>query len=46
MDQLGFARVFDEHLRSLLAMARDENDFDGFLHYFENRQAMIDNMDH
>ena len=42
----GLHARFDEHFRSLLAMAREENDFDGFLHYFENRQAMIDNMDH
>jgi hypothetical protein len=42
----GLHARFDEHSRSLLAMARVENDFDGFLHYFENRQAMIDNMDH
>jgi hypothetical protein len=37
---------FDEHFRSLLATAREENDFDGFLHFFEYRQAMIDNMDY
>ena len=30
----GLHAHFDEHLRSLLAMAREENDFDGFLHYF------------
>jgi hypothetical protein len=28
----GLHARFDEHFRSLLAMAREENDFDGFLH--------------
>lgn len=37
---------FDEEFRSLLAQAREENDFEGFLDSFEYRQAMIDNMDY
>lgn len=37
---------FDEHFRSLLAEARNNNDFDGLLDYFEYQQMMIDNMDY
>ncbi len=37
---------FDESFRLLLAQAREENDFDGFLHFFEYRQSTIDNMDY
>ncbi|TCO22339.1 hypothetical protein EV652_110325 [Kribbella steppae] len=36
--------LFDEIFRSLLAQAREENDFAGLLEFFEYRQAMIDNM--
>ncbi|WP_147262043.1 hypothetical protein [Blastococcus sp. TF02A-26] len=37
---------FDEQFLSLLALARQEDDFAGFLNYFEYRQATIDNMDY
>ncbi|MCA1673553.1 MAG: hypothetical protein LC799_15610, partial [Actinobacteria bacterium] len=37
---------FDEAFRALLAQARQEGDFVGFLEFFEYRQAMIDNMDY
>jgi hypothetical protein len=37
---------FDKDFRSLLAEARKEDDFEGFLHYHEYEQAMIDNMDY
>ena len=37
---------FDKVFRSLFAQAREENDFDGFLEYFEYQQAMIENMDY
>ena len=30
----------------MLAQARQEDDFEGFLHYHEYQQAMIDNMDY
>lgn len=37
---------YDEHFRSMLAEARKEGDFDGFLRYHEYQQAMVDNMDY
>ena len=37
---------YDSAFRSLLAVARAEDDFSGLLHYFEHRQATIDNMDY
>lgn len=37
---------FDDIFRSLLAQAREEDDFAGLLDFFEYRQAMIDNMDY
>jgi hypothetical protein len=37
---------FDAFFRSLLTLARQKDDFAGFLEYFEYRQAMIDNMDY
>lgn len=37
---------FDEHFRSLVALARKEDDFSGLLRYFEYQQDMIDNMDY
>lgn len=37
---------YDSIFRSLLADARAEDDFRGLLHFFEHRQATIDNMDY
>ncbi len=37
---------YDEDFRLLLAIAKEEADFDGFLEYHEQRQAQIDNMDY
>jgi hypothetical protein len=37
---------FDAAFRSLLARAREEDDFAGLLDYFEYQQATIDNMDY
>ena len=37
---------FDDIFRSLLAQAREEENFAGFLDFFEYRQATIDNMDY
>lgn len=37
---------YDDDFRSVLAEARDEGDFHGFLRYHEYQQAMIDNMDY
>lgn len=37
---------FDESFCALLAQARHEGDFAGFLAYFEYQQMMIDNMDY
>ncbi len=42
----GMAVRFDEDFRVMLALAREEDDFQGFLEYHEHRQAMIDNMDY
>ncbi len=37
---------YDDDFRTLLALARAEDDFSGLLDYFEYRQATIDNMDY
>lgn len=37
---------FDENFRSLLAQAREEDDFPGLLDFFEHQQETIDNMDY
>ena len=37
---------FDENFRMEQAQARQEDDFEGFLHYHEYQQNMIDNMDY
>ena len=37
---------FDESFRTVLAQARQEDDFEGLLQYHEYQQAMIDNMDY
>jgi len=42
----GMAVRFDEDFRVMLALAREEDDFQRFLEYHEHRQAMIDNMDY
>jgi len=37
---------YDESFRSLLAHAREVDDFSGMLEFFEHQQMTIDNMDY
>ncbi len=42
----GLAARFDEDFRVMLALAREEDDVQGFLEYHAYQQTMIDNMDY
>lgn len=42
----GLAVRYDAEFRKLFALAREEDDFGGFLRFFDHQQEIVDNMDY